>query len=83
MKSLFYPFWKKKRRGYSYKKRSASSRVWSLSNEVNDLRQDYYNLNNKIRELAEANGMTWKEGFVSAKNKPGRPKKQKPDFICR
>lgn len=84
MKSLFYPFWRKKRRSYGYKRRSNSSRIWSLSNEVNDLRLKLSFLNGKISKLAKVNDMVWGgTGFVTKKRKPGRPKKQKPDFICR
>jgi uncharacterized protein YlxW (UPF0749 family) len=83
MKSIFYPFRKKKRKNYSSKKYSDSSRIWSLSKEVNSLREEYYILNDKIRELARASNMTWKEGFGPITDTSGKPTKTKPDFICK
>ena len=84
MKSLFYPFWKKKTNKYGYGKQSARSRLWYLGNEVNNLRREFYSLNEKISKLAKVNGMVWGgTGFITKKRGPGRPKKQKPDFICR
>ena len=83
MKSLFYPFRKKKRKNYSYKKYRDSSRIWSLSKEVNSLRQEFYTLNNKIEELAKANNMIWKVGFGPLTDMHGKPTKTKPDFILK
>jgi len=63
MKSIFYPFRRKKRKKKSYKP-TANSQINSLSKQVNDLREEYYEANEKIRELAKANHLRWEEGFV-------------------
>ena len=63
MKSIFYPFWRKKRKKKSYKP-TANSQIYSLSKQVNDLREEYYEANEKIRELAKASHLRWEEGFV-------------------
>ena len=63
MKSLFYPFRRKKRKKKSYKP-TANSQIYSLSKQVNDLREEYYEANEKIRELAKASHLRWEEGFV-------------------
>ena len=63
MKSIFYPSRRKKRKKKSYTP-TANSQIYSLSKQVNDLREEYYEANEKIRELAKASHLRWEEGFV-------------------